>query len=148
MRRMRRFFAALFVLVLFGTGVVCIPVQGARVRTVAAETRDPYRPVEVQSYTWGNFDVIHIMRTYRLSPIDDPAGIPTKDFEEGGWVYHMVEMRRDFNLHNEHLKQFEGTTKERAEKLNDSYLKLFSDAGIQAYGQVTDYLVAEYLQSK
>ena len=95
MRRMRRFFAALFVLVLFGRGMVCIPVQGAKVRTVAAETRDPYRPVEVQSYTWGDFDVIHIMRTYRLSPIDDPAGIPTKDFEERGWVYHMVEMRRE-----------------------------------------------------
>ena len=51
MRRMRRFFAALFVLVLFGTGMVCIPAQGAKVRTVAAETRDPYRPVEVQYYT-------------------------------------------------------------------------------------------------
>ena len=95
MRRMRRFFAALFVLVLFGTGMVCIPAQGAQVRTAAAETRDPYRPVEVQSYTWGDFDVIHIMRTYRLSLIDDPAGISTKDFEERGWVYHMVEMRRE-----------------------------------------------------
>ena len=71
MRRMRRFFAALFVLVLFGTGVVCIPAQGAQMRTVATETRDPYRPVEVQSYTWGDFDVIYIMRNYRLSPIGD-----------------------------------------------------------------------------
>ena len=64
------------------------------------------------------------------------------------WEHCSAEMRRDSDLHTEHLKQFEGATKERAEKLNDSYLKLFSEEGIEAYGQVTDYLVAEYLKSK
>ena len=31
-------------------------------------------------------------RIYRLSPVDDPSGIPTRDFEDHGWVYHMVDM--------------------------------------------------------
>ena len=92
MRRMRRFFAAICVLVLFVAGAV--PSGTAETLDVrdTAQKRDPYRPVMVESYTWGDFDVIHIMRTYQLSPVDDPAGIPTQDFEDHGWVYHMVKM--------------------------------------------------------
>ena len=87
MRRMRRLFVTLLAL------LALTAVPGLAVGTAGAEdARDPYRPVKVESYTWGDFDEIRIMRTYQLSPVDDPAGIPTKDFEDGGWVYHMVEM--------------------------------------------------------
>ena len=85
MRGVRRFFAVILALLM--VAAVPAPASGTEART-----RDPYRPVRVESYTWGNFDVIHIMRTYWLSPVDDPAGIPTQDFEDHGWVYHMVEM--------------------------------------------------------
>ena len=83
MRRIRKLFVTICVLTLFMAGAV--PARGE-------DTRDPYRPVKVESYTWGDFDEIRIMRTYQLSPVDDPAGIPTQDFEDHGWVYHMVEM--------------------------------------------------------
>ena len=83
MRRIRKLFVTICVLTLFMAGAV--PVRGE-------DIRDPYRPVKVESYTWGDFDEIRIMRTYQLSPVDDPAGIPTQDFEDHGWVYHMVEM--------------------------------------------------------
>ena len=86
MRRVKRLFMTLFVLALLAS--IGIPARGE-------EARDPYRPVKVESYTWGNFDEIRIMRTYQLSPVDDPAGIPTQDFEDHGWVYHMVEMNSE-----------------------------------------------------
>ena len=86
MRRMRRLFVTICVLALLAAGAV--PARGE-------ESRDPYRPVKVESYTWGDFDEIRILRTYQLSPVDDPAGIPTQDFEDHGWVYHMVEMNSE-----------------------------------------------------
>ena len=66
--------------------------DGAAGETAAAESRDPFRPVRVESYTEGESETVHILRTYQLSPVDDPAGIPTQDFEDHGWVYHLSEL--------------------------------------------------------
>ncbi|MBP5717902.1 MAG: hypothetical protein J6X53_02840, partial [Abditibacteriota bacterium] len=72
-----------------GTGA---DVKSAAGGADAAESRNPYRPVRVESYTEGESDTVHILRTYQLSPVDDPAGIPTQDFEDSGWVYHLSEL--------------------------------------------------------
>ena len=101
MRRMRRFFTAICVLVLFVTGAISSAMAETLDVRDTAQARDPYRPVRVESYTWGDFDVIHIMRTYQLSPVDDPAGIPTQDFEDHGWVYHMVKMTSEEEMGTE-----------------------------------------------
>lgn len=83
MRRIRQLFMTLCVMALFaGLG---IPAKGE-------ETRSAYRPVKVETVAAGDSGQPHIVRTYHLSPVDDPAGIPTKDFEDGGWVYHLADM--------------------------------------------------------
>ena len=53
-----------------------------------------YYPVEVESYTAGDFDQPRIRKVYQLSRSDDPAGIPTEDFEEYGRTFHLMEMTR------------------------------------------------------
>ncbi len=53
-----------------------------------------YYPVEVESYTAGDFDQPRIRKVYQLSLSDDPAGIPTEDFEEYGMTFHFIEMTR------------------------------------------------------
>lgn len=53
-----------------------------------------YYPVEVESYTAGDFDQPRIRKVYQLSLSDDPAGIPTEDFEEYGRTFHLMEMTR------------------------------------------------------
>ena len=53
-----------------------------------------YYPVEVESYTAGDFDQPRIRKVYQLSLSDDPAGIPTEDFEEYGMTFHLMEMTR------------------------------------------------------
>ncbi len=53
-----------------------------------------YYPVEVESYTAGDFDQPRIRKVYQLSLSDDPAGIPTEDFEEYGKTFHLMEMTR------------------------------------------------------
>lgn len=53
-----------------------------------------YYPIEVESYTAGDFDQPRIRKVYQLSLSDDPAGIPTEDFEEYGRTFHLMEMTR------------------------------------------------------
>ena len=53
-----------------------------------------YYPIEVESYTAGDFDQPRIRKVYQLSLSDDPAGIPTEDFEEYGMTFHLMEMTR------------------------------------------------------
>jgi len=53
-----------------------------------------YYPVEVESYTAGDFDQPRIRKVYQLSLSDDPAGIPTEDFEEYGMTFRFIEMTR------------------------------------------------------
>ena len=82
MRRVRRFFVTLCVLALFATAAV----------PVSAAERNPYQPVRTEMFASGESEAIHMVRIYQLSPVDDPSGIPTRDFEDHGWVYHMVDM--------------------------------------------------------
>ena len=82
MRRVRRFFVTLCVLALFATAAV----------PVSAAERNPYQPVRTEMFTSGESEAVHMARIYQLSPVDDPSGIPTRDFEDHGWVYHMVDM--------------------------------------------------------
>mgnify|MGYP007124769705 CR=1 FL=1 len=44
-------------------------------------------PVEVLEYTEGDRAEPRISKTYELSPMDDPALIPTGDFERSGCLY-------------------------------------------------------------
>ena len=103
MRRVRKLFITVCALALSavmaasavaadGTGADRAGAGGAAGETAAAESRDPFRPVRVESYTEGESEIVHILRTYQLSPVDDPAGIPTQDFEDHGWVYHLSEL--------------------------------------------------------
>ena len=48
----------------------------------------------MESYTAGDFDQPRIRKVYQLSLSDDPAGIPTEDFEEYGMTFHLMEMTR------------------------------------------------------
>jgi hypothetical protein len=56
-----------------------------------------YAPDYEASYTVGDFDQLQIWRIYRLGSADDPAHIPTKDFELNGWNYHMLRMDKDMS---------------------------------------------------
>lgn len=49
-------------------------------------------PIEVQEYMEG--DSPHIKKVYQLSLNEDPAGIPTGDFERDGRLYYLLDMTR------------------------------------------------------
>lgn len=53
-----------------------------------------YYPIEVESYTAGDFDQPRVRKVYQLALSDDPAGIPTEDFVEYGMTFHLMEMTR------------------------------------------------------
>ncbi|MBQ9967694.1 MAG: DUF3810 domain-containing protein [Oscillospiraceae bacterium] len=56
-------------------------------------------------------------------------------------------VRADYRAANEHYAQFDGPVQETAQKVNDLYLKTAGDeSGTESYGEVTDLLVAWYLQ--
>lgn len=57
-------------------------------------------------------------------------------------------IRADANAANVHYEQYEGKVQDAAQKVNDVYLKAFSEeSGVQSYGEVTDLLIAWYLQN-
>ena len=52
-------------------------------------------PVEVQEYTAGDRDEPRISKTYELSLTDDPALIPTGDFERSGRTYTLLDIIKE-----------------------------------------------------
>lgn len=52
-------------------------------------------PVEVQEYTAGDLDEPRISKTYELSLTDDPALIPTGDFERSGRTYTLLDIIKE-----------------------------------------------------
>ena len=54
----------------------------------------------------------------------------------------------DLHAANDHYAQYEGAVQDAAQQVNDAYLKAFSEeSGVQSYGEVTDLLIAWYLQN-
>lgn len=64
------------------------------VPALAAEQTVRY-PISVEEYTEGG--IPHIKKVYQLSLNEDPAIIPTADFERFGYVYHLL----DITQHND-----------------------------------------------
>ena len=57
-------------------------------------------------------------------------------------------IRADAQAANAHYAQYEGKVQDAAQKVNDAYLKAFSEtSGVQSYGEVTDLLIAWYQQN-
>lgn len=54
----------------------------------------------------------------------------------------------DIRAANAHYEQYEGKVQDTAQKLNDTYLKAFSEeSGVQSYGEAADLLIAWYLKN-
>ena len=54
----------------------------------------------------------------------------------------------DLRAANEHYAQYEGKVQDAAQKVNDTYLKAFSEeSGVQSYGEAADLLIAWYLEN-
>ena len=53
-------------------------------------------PSSVEEYTEGNAP--RIKKIYQLSPEDDPAGIPSEDFERDGRLYYLMDIIRTDNM--------------------------------------------------
>ena len=52
----------------------------------------------------------------------------------------------DIRAANAHYEQYEGKVQDAAQKVNDTYLKAFSEeSGVQSYGEAADLLIAWYL---
>ena len=58
----------------------------------AMASAGPFNPIEVETYTYGPFDELRIHKVYQLSQSDDPSGILTEDFEQGGRHYFLLDM--------------------------------------------------------
>lgn len=59
----------------------------------AAENPSAFYPVEVEEYMEGESP--RIRKVYQLALSDDPAQIPTKDFERDGRLYFLLDMTRE-----------------------------------------------------
>ena len=63
------------------------------------------------------------------------------------WQNVAEGVRADAQAANEHYAQYEGKVQDAATKVNDAYLKAFSEeTGVQSYGEVADLLIAWYQQ--
>ena len=59
------------------------------------------------------------------------------------------QLAEDMGSAYEHYEQYDGAIKDAAQKVNDTYLKVFDEeSGVQSYGEVTDLLIAWYLAQK
>lgn len=64
------------------------------------------------------------------------------------WAGLSQNLTQDCHRANVHYAQYEGKVQDAAQKVNDTYLKAFSqEAGVQSYGQAADLLIGWYLQN-
>lgn len=81
--------------------------------TAHAQTERPaLYPTEVLEYTAGDFDELRVSKTYELSPTDDPALIPTEDFERSGRVYTLLDIIREDQTETDTKEHIEVVTLE------------------------------------
>ena len=59
--------------------------------TVQAHAASLY-PVSEEIYTYGSFDELRIDKVYELTLFDDPADIPTGDFDRDGYHYSFLNV--------------------------------------------------------
>ena len=59
--------------------------------TVQAHAASLY-PVSEEVYTYGSFDELRIDKVYELTLFDDPADIPTGDFDRDGYHYTFLNV--------------------------------------------------------
>ena len=59
--------------------------------TVQAHAANLY-PVSEEVYTYGSFDELRIDKVYELTRFDDPADIPTGDFDRDGYHYTFLNV--------------------------------------------------------
>ena len=65
------------------------------------------------------------------------------------WADLSDGVRADIQAANEHYAQYEGKVQDAATKVNDTYLKAFSEeSGVQSYGEAADLLIAWYLKQE
>ena len=65
----------------------------------------------------------------------------------GLWTPEREQLRLDFNAAGNHYEKYEGKVQEVSDKINDTYLKTYSEpSGVQSYGEAADYLIAWYLK--
>ena len=77
----------------------------------------------------------------RVTSYGSPVSILTKSPED------LALLQRDCAAANAHYDRYEGKVQDAAQKVNDTYLKAFSEeSGVQSYGEAADYLIAWYLQ--
>ena len=76
--------------------ILCTAVLTLALAAAPAIASDvPFRPIEVESYTYGPLDELRISKVYQLSQHDDPSGIPTEDFVSGNRRYYLLEITAD-----------------------------------------------------
>ena len=101
MKYRRRIFPAMAALLLALSLCPCSALaagDGAaeNTETAPAQAEPPaLYPTEVLEYTAGDLDEPRISKTYELSPTDDPALIPTEDFERSGRVYTLLDIIKE-----------------------------------------------------
>lgn len=90
---MKKRAAPLFLAVLTACALAC-PALAAEAPSPEATPSVLY-PVEVLEYTEGDRAEPRISKTYELSPMDDPALIPTGDFERSGCLYTLLDIVKE-----------------------------------------------------
>ena len=63
------------------------------------------------------------------------------------WTPEREQLRLDYDAAGNHYEKYEGKVQEVSDKINDTYLKTYSEpSGVQSYGEAADYLIAWYLK--
>ena len=119
---MKKRAAPLFLAVLIACALAC-PAMAAEAPAPSAGPAALY-PVEVLEYTEGDRAEPRISKTYELSPMDDPALIPTGDFERSGCLYTLLDIVKEDQTETDSKYYTETVTLDSKSKDMESVLAL------------------------
>lgn len=119
MKRATPFFLA----ALLACTMTC-PALAAEPAEDSATGHAPLYPVEVLEHTEG--DSRRLEKVYLLTPADDPAAIPTADFDREGWHYTLLDVTRQDNSQTDTRDYVETVTLDSKSKDMDAIMPQLS----------------------
>jgi hypothetical protein len=108
------------------TTLCALAVAMAAAVPVLAAEQNPSRcyPVSIEEYMDENSGTHRVEKIYQLSADDDPAIIPTEDFEQEGYIYTLLDMTRQDQTETDSKLYTEPVTLESKNKDMEKILPL------------------------
>lgn len=116
----------------------------AHQRGIAAEDECNFLMYLVSNYTNNYYVKYSVLLNTEIYFLNEVARLDSEEYKK---IYDSltIHVKKDLDENSKYWKQFEGKVMEKSQKVNDNYLKINGEAGIESYNSVVKMII-DYLK--